>query len=73
VLDVEPPLVILTQGGLHMPDWIKVSIVTGLMAGWIWYDGGGEAVFGFAVMVATWRWLWLERQWWKVRTGRVVA
>ncbi|MEY4932312.1 MAG: hypothetical protein RLZZ403_632 [Pseudomonadota bacterium] len=66
-------LCILTQGGLHMPDWIKVSIVTGLMAGWIWYDGGGEAAFGFAVMVATWRWLWLERQWWKVRTGRVVA
>jgi hypothetical protein len=54
-----------------IPDWAKSTFVLSLVAGWVLYDGGGEALFGFAVCVAAIRWLWLERQWFKVRSGRV--
>ncbi len=54
-----------------IPDWVKTSIVIGIVLGAVWWDGGGEAAFGFAVCVATLRWLWLERQWFKVRRGKM--
>jgi hypothetical protein len=57
--------------GRGIPDWAKSTFVLSGVAGWVWWDGGGEALFGFAVCVAAIRWLWLERQWIKVRRGKM--
>jgi hypothetical protein len=56
-----------------IPDWAKSTFVLSLVAGWVLWSGGGEALWGYAICVAAIRWLWLERQWWKARKGRVVV